>query len=121
MFLSLDGKGALSQQVYRALRSAILSRQLAPGARLPSTRALAAELGLSRNVVLFAYEQLRGEGYAVGRVGSGTVVSPTLPEPWAAAGGMQGRAAAATRSSPRLGRVMDSFPPSTNRGSRVLP
>src|SRR5262249_56099356 len=79
MFVSLDGEGPLHRQVYRALRSEILSRRFVPGARLPSTRTLAAELGVSRNVAILAYEQLLGEGYAQARTGSGTIVPPTPP------------------------------------------
>ena len=49
------------------------------GARLPVTREFALELGVSRNVVLLAYEELIAEGYAVGRVGAGTYVNTNLP------------------------------------------
>jgi GntR family transcriptional regulator/MocR family aminotransferase len=69
----------LHRQLYNALRGAILARQLAPGARLPSTRALAAELRLSRSTVVVAYEQLHAEGYVEGRVGAGTAVARALP------------------------------------------
>ena len=55
---------------------------MAPGARLPPTRGLAAALKVSRNVTVLAYEQLLAEGYAQARTGSGTVVAPTLPEDW---------------------------------------
>src|SRR5215475_5663217 len=79
MQLSLDGEGALYQRVYRGLRGAILDGRLAVGARLPSTRSLAGDLDLSRNVVLMAFDQLLAEGYVEGRVGSGTFVS-ALPE-----------------------------------------
>ncbi|MEE8300978.1 MAG: GntR family transcriptional regulator, partial [Candidatus Tectomicrobia bacterium] len=41
MFVKLDGSGALYQQLYHALRSAILAAHLAPGERLPATRTLA--------------------------------------------------------------------------------
>jgi len=54
------------------IRAAVLSRALAPGARLPATRALAAQLGAARASVVAAYDQLLAEGYIVGRVGSGT-------------------------------------------------
>lgn len=50
------------QALYRSLRDAILTRRLAAGTRLPSTRQLAASLGIARNTVLFAYEQLVAEG-----------------------------------------------------------
>jgi GntR family transcriptional regulator/MocR family aminotransferase len=70
----------LFRQLYESLRGAALSGRLAAGARLPATRALAADLGVSRNTVLNAYEQLLAEGYLVGRVGSGTFVAPNLPD-----------------------------------------
>ncbi len=74
MWLRLDGQGSLARQLYRALRDAIRSGRLAPGERAPSTRALAAEAGLSRVTVVLAYEQLLAEGYLEGRRGSGTYV-----------------------------------------------
>ncbi|PON18336.1 hypothetical protein C2W62_08515 [Candidatus Entotheonella serta] len=80
MFVKLDGTGALYQQLYQSLRSAILAGQLAPGTRLPATRAMARELGVSRNTLLLAYEQLLAEGYAVGQTGSGTYVASSLPD-----------------------------------------
>jgi len=70
----------LHRQLYEALRQAILEGRLRPGARLPSTRALAVELGSSRNTVLAAVEHLTDEGYLEGRVGAGTTVRGTLPE-----------------------------------------
>ncbi|MCP3916750.1 MAG: PLP-dependent aminotransferase family protein [bacterium] len=78
--LQIDPRGTepLQRQLGRALRAAIHSGALAPGARLPSTRALAADLGLSRNTVLYAYEQLEAEGYLVPRRGAGTYVAATL-------------------------------------------
>lgn len=79
LFIQLDGRGALYQQLHRALREAILERHLAPDQRLPSTRTLAAELKVSRNTVLQAVEHLMAEGYVAGRVGSGTYVASVLP------------------------------------------
>jgi len=64
----------LYRQVHEALCRAILTRDLAPGAALPSTRALARRLGVSRNTVLAAYEELAAEGLIKGRIGSGTRV-----------------------------------------------
>jgi GntR family transcriptional regulator / MocR family aminotransferase len=78
--VSLEGEGALYQRLYRGLRGAMLDGRLPAGVRLPSTRTLAAELGLSRNCVLMAFDQLMAEGYVLGRVGSGTFVSRTLPD-----------------------------------------
>jgi GntR family transcriptional regulator/MocR family aminotransferase len=70
----------LHRQLYNALGQAILSGRLASGTRLPSSRALAAELAVSRNTVVNAFEQLVAEGYLEGKVGAGTWVSRTLPD-----------------------------------------
>ena len=80
--LSLDPASAtpLYRQLYFAIREAILAARLHPGARLPATRTLARDLGLSRNTVVSAYEQLLAEGYLDGRVGAGSYVSTVLPE-----------------------------------------
>ena len=71
---------ALHQQLFDGLRRAILGRVLRPGGRVPSTRALAQELGVSRLTVLTAYDQLLHEGYLEGRAGAGTFVSGALPD-----------------------------------------
>ena len=68
----------LFRQVYKGLRKAILSGAFPASGRLPSTRDLAEQLGVSRTVVLLAYDQLLAEGFAVGRGGSGTYVSSGL-------------------------------------------
>jgi GntR family transcriptional regulator/MocR family aminotransferase len=70
----------LYRQLYNALREVILNGQLRSGARLPATRALASEFGVSRNTVMNAYAQLLAEGYVAGEVGSGTYVARTLPD-----------------------------------------
>ncbi|WP_264932417.1 PLP-dependent aminotransferase family protein [Streptomyces sp. A012304] len=59
----------------RALRDAVRDGRLAPGTRLPATRRLAAETGISRNTVKAAYDQLVAEGYLTARQGSGTRVA----------------------------------------------
>jgi GntR family transcriptional regulator/MocR family aminotransferase len=69
----------LFQQIYLQIRSAIVSRTLAPGLRLPSTRGLASRLRVARASVISAYEQLLAEGYIVGRARSGTFISSELP------------------------------------------
>ncbi len=74
MWLTLDGDGPLFRQLHRALRTGILDGVVPPGTRLPATRALARDLGLSRTTVLLAYDQLAAEGYLDGRRGSGTFV-----------------------------------------------
>ncbi len=80
MLIKFRGSDPLSWQLYRALRAAILSGTYAPGSRLPSTRALAVEAGVSRNTVLLAYDQLLHEGYVTGQRGSGTYVAAELPD-----------------------------------------
>jgi GntR family transcriptional regulator/MocR family aminotransferase len=70
----------LHRQIYDALRKAILEGRLRPGARLPASRLLAEDLGVSRNTVTAAFEQLAAEGYVAARVGSGTRVSRLSPE-----------------------------------------
>jgi GntR family transcriptional regulator/MocR family aminotransferase len=70
----------LHRQIYNSYRTAIVEGRLRPGERVPSTRILASELGLSRIPVLNAYAQLLAEGYLSARVGAGTVVSNTLPD-----------------------------------------
>lgn len=65
----------LGHQVQEELRTAIRSGRLRPGERLPSSRQLAAGLGVSRGLVVAAYDQLYAEGYLVTTVGSGTRVA----------------------------------------------
>lgn len=82
LHLSVERRSAvpLHRQIYEGLRQAILDGRLRPGRRLPSTRALALELEVSRLPVLAAYEQLVHECYLEGRPGSGTFVSAALPD-----------------------------------------
>src|SRR5665213_293582 len=76
MQLSLDPRGASRhQQIYDALRAAILSGGLRHGERLPSSRVLARDLGVSRTTVLGAFSRLLGEGLVTGRSGAGTRVA----------------------------------------------
>ena len=69
----------LHKQLYEGVRSAILRGQLQAGARVPSTRAFARELGISRATVQLTFQQLIAEGYLQGRAGSGTYVAATFP------------------------------------------
>ena len=75
---------ALHKQIYDAYRIAIFEGHLRPGERIPSTRALALDLKVSRFPVLNAYSQLLAEGYLESRVGAGTVICATLPDRFAA-------------------------------------
>lgn len=80
--ISLDHASILPlyRQLYDAIRQAILQGSLQKGLRLPSTRHLAAELRVSRNIVVMGFEQLLAEGYLESRTGAGTFVTNTLPE-----------------------------------------
>ena len=81
MLLDLPRSGGpLYRRIYLALKTSIRGGRLNPGARLPSTRTLAADLGVSRNSVLLAYEQLAAEGYVVNRDRSAASVAETQPE-----------------------------------------
>ncbi|WP_136635488.1 PLP-dependent aminotransferase family protein [Pseudooceanicola onchidii] len=80
-----DQPASLSMQLATKLRDLILSGQLPPGTRLPATRILAREHGVSRTTAVTVYEQLVSEGMIVSRVGAGTFVSdevkPLAPPP----------------------------------------
>jgi GntR family transcriptional regulator / MocR family aminotransferase len=69
----------LYKQLYERLRGAILAGRLERGSRLPSTRTLASELGISRSTTVLAYTQLLLEGYLESRAGQGTLVARDLP------------------------------------------
>jgi GntR family transcriptional regulator/MocR family aminotransferase len=70
----------MNRQLYRLLRDGILAGAVAPGLRVPPSRALAVDLGVSRNTVTYAYDQLTAEGYLEARVGDGTYVADTEPD-----------------------------------------
>src|SRR5580700_2733190 len=75
------GRGPLFRQVYLGLRQAVSSGTFRVNDRLPSTRDLADQLGVSRSVVLLAYDHLLAEGLVNGRSGSGTYVAKRLSAP----------------------------------------
>src|SRR5579863_2567310 len=66
--------------LYNAIRSEILGGRLRPGARLPASRDLARQYGLSRGTIVSAFAQLSSEGCVEGTIGSGTRVSEVLPD-----------------------------------------
>ena len=72
MQLPLDNQGALYEQIARALKRAIMEGQILAGSRLPSTRAMARALQVSRRPIIQAYDLLCTEQIAVARAGSGT-------------------------------------------------
>ena len=78
--LRLDRRGPVGPQLERELRDLIRSQRLTPGAGLPSTRVLAADLGVSRGVVVGAYAQLAAEGYIALRRGAVPTVAALAHE-----------------------------------------
>jgi GntR family transcriptional regulator/MocR family aminotransferase len=82
VLVEIDPKapGGLQHQIYAGIRRAILDGLVAPGTRLPSSRSLATELGVSRTTTLLALEQLLAEGYLTARRGAGTFVARELPD-----------------------------------------
>ena len=85
----------LSRQLAGAMRQAIGEGRIGGGARLPSTRVLAGELGLARSTVVGVFEQLAAEGYIAGKPGSGYVVAAPLTQSERAAAQRIGGAAPA--------------------------
>ncbi len=81
-FVNLDRNSPvpLFQQLDGQIRQAILSGRLASGLRLPSSRVLAKELGISRTSVVMAFEQLIAEDFLEGRVGAGTFIGANITE-----------------------------------------
>src|SRR5271168_2667439 len=75
-----DGQEPAYRWLYGALRDQILKGHLRPGLRLPATRDLASQYGLSRGTIVRAFEELQVEGYIQGTTGSGTYVSAVLPD-----------------------------------------
>ena len=67
----------LQRQIYASIRQAILAGRLVPGTRLPPSRALADDLGVSRTTVVLVYEHLETEGYIASRGSAGSFVRRT--------------------------------------------
>ncbi|HEY0370086.1 MAG TPA: PLP-dependent aminotransferase family protein [Chthoniobacterales bacterium] len=79
--LDRTAREPLHQQLYRQIRDEIASGSFTPSSsRLPSSRTLAADLGIARLTVKLAFERLHAEGYLQAKKGSGTFVADTLPE-----------------------------------------
>ncbi|CAL9482116.1 HTH-type transcriptional regulatory protein GabR [Actinosynnema sp. ALI-1.44] len=101
LHLDLDPGTGRRTSLEHALRDAIRAGRLAPGARLPATRRLAVELGLARNTVAAAYDQLVAEGYLTARRGAGTRVA-TLPDTATTGPTTPGPATGPDTTAPRL-------------------
>jgi GntR family transcriptional regulator/MocR family aminotransferase len=117
LLIRLDprARGTLQQQIYAGVRRAILEGAVAPGTRLPSSRAVAEDLGVSRTTAVLALEQLVAEGYLTTRRASGTFVAHDLPDDLP-----RGRAARPTRNPrhpplSRRGSALATMPPAARR------
>ncbi|MEH2513151.1 GntR family transcriptional regulator/MocR family aminotransferase [Nitrobacteraceae bacterium AZCC 1564] len=97
-------------QIYSDLRAQIMDGLYGPGAALPSSRALAVELGVSRTTVTAAYDQLIAEGYLESRQGSKTRVASSF-RPQALARAKPATSRAPTRDLSEFARRVLAFPP----------
>jgi GntR family transcriptional regulator/MocR family aminotransferase len=79
--LARESGRTLRWRLHQGLKTAILTKQFAPGSRLPSTRVLAGSLNVSRSTVVEVFEQLAAEGLIEARTGAGSYVSPQLTVP----------------------------------------
>ncbi|MFC5525385.1 PLP-dependent aminotransferase family protein [Rhodanobacter ginsengisoli] len=102
--LAIRGRRDLIGQVYRQLRAGIVDGRLPAGSRLPSTRDLAIQLGVSRKTTLEAFERLLAEGYLRARPGDGTFVADGLQQATT-------RAVVAQSVAPRPAAVWQRVPP----------
>ena len=100
--LDRQADAPLHRQLYDSLRAQILDGRLPPRTRLPATRELATDLGVSRNTVIAAYDALLAEGYLDSVTGSGTRVAALPKSPGADASQPQG-ARTASALGPRRG------------------
>lgn len=97
----------LHQQLYRHVRDELESGNLNGRSRLPSSRSLAASLGVSRLTVDVAFSKLHAEGYVQSRVGSGTFVAEPLPKSFLSAG--PPKAGFPVGRPPRLAQRVDNI------------
>ena len=111
----------LYRQLYDEFRAAILAGRLKAGNKLPPTRELANELGISRNTVVAAYDQLLSEGYIESHVGAGAWVTSALPEEMLQSRPLPARS---TRGNPqrraiskRGERLVSALPPIKHQGA----
>src|SRR3954454_10641270 len=99
----------LHRQLYRQIRDELrLGNFSQSSSRLPSSRALAAELGVSRLTVNEAFAQLHAEGYLITKAGSGTFVADPLPDTFLAAD--HARLAAQSRQEKHLSKRVNRIP-----------
>ncbi|MFD7987094.1 PLP-dependent aminotransferase family protein [Kitasatospora indigofera] len=115
LHLDLTGRQArglgLRAALEDALREAVQDGRLAPGTRLPSSRALGGDLGIARNTVVEAYLQLTAEGWLTSRQGAGTTVAERAAPPAPAPAPDAARPGPAVRYDLRPGRPdLSMFP-----------
>jgi GntR family transcriptional regulator / MocR family aminotransferase len=79
LFVDPDARRGTARSLYQQMREAIVSGRVAEGERVPPSRDLARQLGVSRHTITTVYDQLVGEGYLDGRAGGGTFVNPVGP------------------------------------------
>jgi GntR family transcriptional regulator / MocR family aminotransferase len=110
--ITLHGRRDLTNQIYGQLRAGIIEGRLAANERLPSTRDLAAQLGVSRKTTLDVFERLISEGFLRTRAGDGTFVAAgltRLPTARAEPASARARAAGIWRDMPQ--RMAMPMPP----------
>ena len=73
--LTLDRRRALAPQIAAGIRAAIQTGRLRTGGRIPATRTLARTLGVARQVIVAAYEELAATGHLTGKTGAGSFVA----------------------------------------------
>jgi GntR family transcriptional regulator / MocR family aminotransferase len=105
----------LRQQIYESIRRAILEGIVVPGTRLPSSRALAGDLGVSRTTTLLAMQQLQAEGYLTARRGSGTSVAAELPDDLLQRRGARPASRPKHPAMSRRGAALVAAPPGAHR------
>jgi GntR family transcriptional regulator/MocR family aminotransferase len=115
--LDRDARIPVRQQLYARIRELILRGHLAADVQLPSSRTLVAELGVSRNTVVAAFDQLIAEGYLEAKVGAGSFVASTLPD----ALGKSVRAAPQIVRSSRARRELSRTGETLTRRDATLP
>ncbi|WP_109124415.1 PLP-dependent aminotransferase family protein [Dyella sp. C11] len=101
--LIIAGRRDLAGQLYQQLRAAIVDGRLPAGSRLPSTRDLARQQGVSRKTTLEVYERLASEGFLASRQGDGTFVTETITA-------MPNRANTRSNVTPRPAKVWQRVP-----------
>ena len=116
LLIDREAASPIGVQLVEGLRRGILRGALRPGDPVPSTRALAAELGVSRSAVVTAYEQLAGEGYLEMRQGAPTRVAALVGDTDASPGPDAGRAASTGR---RSGVTLSGVPSRQGRGGHA--